>query len=473
MKNIVAYSLIGALFLGLLTFINPTPVHSATAKMYLSPASKTVNVGVKFTVAVRIDSGSVKVNAVQANLSYPASKLDFVSISAGGTAFPAALEESGGAGSVKIARMLPADSVKGDKLVVSVTFKAKNEGSASVSYIAGSYIVRSSDNQEEPSTKSPGTYTIKSSTSTQPPPPSDGSTTTPGGTGSTTSSTGTASTAKKDTTAPKITDLKVVGIGFEKATVTWKTNEAADSTVEYGISKKLGLVVYSKKKVKTHKLSLSSKMLTEGTRFYYTVGSKDAAGNVAKSKLTSFKTKGYNAKIKVLDLSGKPVEGAKVTLVPDFDLTVTDEFGFALFTDIAPGKHSVNVEVDGQTVAETITVKRTKNPAEVQNFTIKIAALATTKGFQLPDLNTVIVIGILFAASLALFWILKFRMFSLQKVGGGSAQKGKEPEEPMKSEDTGSQESKDSELPSLAPGSLEPKGSKSEPKMEVFKPKKE
>lgn len=454
MKSLAAYSLIGALFLGLFTFINPVPAHSATGTLYLSPASKTVNVGAKFTVAIRVNSGVVNVNAVQANLSYPTGKLNFVSISVAGSAFEQQYQNTGGGGSVKIARAT-VTPVKGDKLIASVTFKAKKASTASISFASGTAVVKSSDSKELPTTKQGGTYTIKSSTGTKPPP--DGTTTPPPTTTPPTTTT-TTKTAKKDTTAPKVANIKVVNIGLEKATVTWKTNERADSVVEYGISKKLGMAVSSREMVQVHKLSLSSKILTEGTRFYYQVRSKDKAGNVAKSKLTSFKTKGYNAKIRVLDLSGKPVKDAKVTLVPDFDLTITDEFGFAVFTDIAPGKHSVNVEVDGQTAAETIVIERTKNPDQVQKFEIKIAALATTKGFQLPDLSTVIVIGILGVAAVVLFWLFKFRMFGLRKVGVGGPQKSAgRVQQSIKPETPGPQASKSDEPPNLAPDSLAPK----------------
>ena len=72
----------------------------------------------------------------------------------------------------------------------------------------------------------------------------------------------------------------------------------------------------------SHKLTLSKKLISAGTRIYYAVSGRDKAGNSAKSKLTSFKTKGYNAKIKVLDLSGKPVKGAKVTLLPGKSETI-------------------------------------------------------------------------------------------------------------------------------------------------------
>ena len=92
-----------------------------------------------------------------------------MSISAEGSAFPVQLENSGGGGSVRIARMNPTP-VKGDNLIASVTFKAKNAGTATVSFASGTAVVKSSDNKELITTKNVGSYTIKSA---NPPPPDD------------------------------------------------------------------------------------------------------------------------------------------------------------------------------------------------------------------------------------------------------------------------------------------------------------
>jgi hypothetical protein len=130
-------------------------------------------------------------------------------------------------------------------------------------------------------------------------------------------------------------------------------------------------------------------------------------------------------------------------------------------------------------VAETITVKKTGNHAKVQQFEIRIAALATTQGVELPGLNTVILIGVLAAAGLVLFLLLKFRILSLQKVHvEGSKKGGGKAQEPVKSEGSSKPDSSDdSDLPSLAPDTLTPKteskkGLSKEPKMEVFKSEK-
>src|SRR5436189_6011724 len=61
---------------------------AAANQLYLSPANGTVLINNTVDVGVRVDSGTDQVNAVQANLTYDPAKLEFVSISTAGTAFP-------------------------------------------------------------------------------------------------------------------------------------------------------------------------------------------------------------------------------------------------------------------------------------------------------------------------------------------------------------------------------------------------
>lgn len=138
-----------------------TKAAAGTATMSLSPASKTLNQGESFTVQIREDSGTEPVNAVQANLTYDANMLDFVSIDDTGTAFGFPLDESGGGGSVKIARMSIPDSQTGDQLIATVTFTAKTiPGATTIDFASGTAIVRSTDNVDILGSTTPGTYTI-------------------------------------------------------------------------------------------------------------------------------------------------------------------------------------------------------------------------------------------------------------------------------------------------------------------------
>jgi hypothetical protein len=123
--------------------------HAATNQLYLSPSSGNVIEGNNVDVAVRMDSGTDPVNAVQANLTYDPTKLQFVSISAAGSAFGLEAQSAGGAGTVSIARATSggAAPVTGDQLVATVTFKALVSGTtADVAFGSGSAVVNSDTN---------------------------------------------------------------------------------------------------------------------------------------------------------------------------------------------------------------------------------------------------------------------------------------------------------------------------------------
>src|SRR3989344_1133457 len=133
--------------------------------LYLSPASLTVNQGTTFSVQVRENSVTEPVNAVQANLTYDSTKLNFVSLDDPpvGTLFKTVAEGSGGAGSIRIARSLEGGvpAAVGDQLVATVIFRARYSlGSTSVGFDAGSAIVRSTDNTNILVTTSGGSYTV-------------------------------------------------------------------------------------------------------------------------------------------------------------------------------------------------------------------------------------------------------------------------------------------------------------------------
>jgi len=96
-----------------------------------------------------------------------------------------------------------------------------------------------------------------------------------------------------------------------------------------------------------------------------------------------------------------------VTLVPGFDTTATDKGGFAIFVDVASGKHSVNIEVNDQTLAVTIEIKETKKPDEIQKFELKVAAVATTQGDSYLSYAALFIIGVLATLLIGTLWLTK------------------------------------------------------------------
>ena len=92
-----------------------------------------------------------------------------------------------------------------------------------------------------------------------------------------------------DTTAPLISAVASSGISQSSATITWTTNEASDSQVEYGTTIAYGSsTVLNSSLVTSHLQTLTG--LSAGTTYHYRVKSRDAAGNLATSGDFTFTT---------------------------------------------------------------------------------------------------------------------------------------------------------------------------------------
>jgi len=108
-----------------------------------------------------------------------------------------------------------------------------------------------------------------------------------GGTGNDVTLTGVLIAA--DTTAPVISAIAAGTITGNSATITWTTNEASDSQVEYGLTTAYGsLTTLSGSMVTSHSVNVTG--LAGATLYHYRVYSRDAAGNRAVSADDTFTT---------------------------------------------------------------------------------------------------------------------------------------------------------------------------------------
>jgi hypothetical protein len=137
-----------------------TSMAAGSATMYVTPSSGTYSPNATIAVAVRINTQGEDVNAVQADLTYNASRLEFQSIDTSGTAFGIEAVNTGGSGTVNISRGSITD-VNGDVLVATVNFKVlNNAGSATISFAGTSAIVRTSDQVDVSGTKTGANFTV-------------------------------------------------------------------------------------------------------------------------------------------------------------------------------------------------------------------------------------------------------------------------------------------------------------------------
>jgi hypothetical protein len=301
-----------------MTYQNGSYSVTNNASMSLSPASKSVTQGSSLDVQVYGDSGSAAINAVQANFSYPADKLAFVSITPNTTDWPVQAVNSGGNGLVQIGRGIcgGCTALTGSHLLATVRFTASNTGTAAMSFTTGTGMISSSTNTPIASANSPASYTITAASGgtgggagggTGGSTGGSGGTTTKGSTSKASTSTSPApqktytsatgpqsspATSSTDTAGPVISDIKVTNLTTKSATINWTTSEPANSEVDFGLDKKYILTTSDSAYATTHSLALDSKELAGHKKYHFIVKSTDKAGNLSTSQDMTFSTGG-------------------------------------------------------------------------------------------------------------------------------------------------------------------------------------
>jgi len=174
---------------------------AGSASLSLNPSSGSHDINTTFSVTVYENSGAETVNAVEADLSYDVSKLQFVSIDTSGSAFDIGAVATGGSGSVTIQRG-KIGSLTGSQTVGVVTFKALvGSGSTAINFANSSQILRSSDNVNIwNSVTTGGSYTL--TTPAAAPPAGSGSSSSSGSASKTSTSTSVAKTQSAPSGAP-------------------------------------------------------------------------------------------------------------------------------------------------------------------------------------------------------------------------------------------------------------------------------
>jgi len=107
--------------------------------------------------------------------------------------------------------------------------------------------------------------------------------------GNVTTSAAVTASVNNDTTPPVLTAVAASAITSAGATISWTTNKASDTQVEYGLTTAYGtLTPLDTAQVMTHTRTLGA--LVAGTLYHYRVRSRDAAGNLGTSVDFTFTT---------------------------------------------------------------------------------------------------------------------------------------------------------------------------------------
>jgi len=316
--------------------VNASAPSSPSGHMYLTPATSTVTTNAGFNVEIRENSGSTSVNAVQANLTYPASSLEVTGISTASGAFSTVAEASASNGNIKIGLGTGAGTAAktGDQSVAVIQFKAKTAtGVAKVDFASGSAIIDATSNIDILSSltnASGGSYTINAAST---PPPSGGS-------------------GKPPATQP------APGGGTNKS----NTNSSATSVAP----------------TETYE----STQLSETTADTY---------NVENETIVE---EGQTVTIKVVNTKGKPMSGMSVTL--DGNTKKTDKNGLAVFTGVLAGKQQVKIK--GNSKPFTINVSASASGVDssgAQEFTLKMTTGIPVWKYVVGGLAALVVISLI------------------------------------------------------------------------------
>ena len=111
-----------------------------------------------------------------------------------------------------------------------------------------------------------------------------------GGGGATPATPATPAEPESDTTSPVISNIQTTSVAETSVTITWDTDELADSKVDYAFNSPITTASSTIDATTTinHSINLSS--LGAGTTHYYVVVSKDGSSNTATSSEQSFTT---------------------------------------------------------------------------------------------------------------------------------------------------------------------------------------
>ncbi|MGB7621818.1 MAG: fibronectin type III domain-containing protein [Terriglobia bacterium] len=120
-------------------------------------------------------------------------------------------------------------------------------------------------------------------------------------------------TTAADTTAPTISSVSASSITQSGATISWTTNEASDTQVEYGTTTAYGSsTTLNSSLVTAHSAPVPG--LTASTLYHYRVKSRDAAGNLATSSDFTFTTSADTTAPVISGTAASPVTQSGATI---------------------------------------------------------------------------------------------------------------------------------------------------------------
>lgn len=124
------------------------PVNAQNASLYFSPSTRSVGINQSFSISIMVNTGSVAVNGVTADFTYPAARLEVVSIDSSSSEFSIQAEEDySSAGTVYISRAVSGgNSFTGIGVVAIVNFRATTSGTSTLTFTDDTIVTSASEN---------------------------------------------------------------------------------------------------------------------------------------------------------------------------------------------------------------------------------------------------------------------------------------------------------------------------------------
>ena len=167
---------------------------------------------------------------------------------------------------------------------------------------------------------------------------------------------------------PPVISLVASSTTAGESTITWTTNEAATSTVNYGDSISYGTASSSANSVTLHSITLTG--LTAATLYHFQVASTDAAGNNATSSDFTFTTASADITPPVISVVASSTNPTVATITWNTNevATSTVNYGTTISYDMSSSSASLvtshSVTLTGLTQA-TLTIFKLSRPTRL------------------------------------------------------------------------------------------------------------
>jgi hypothetical protein len=331
---------------------------ATTSSLSLSPNSQTVTKGSDLVVAVTLHTDGNSINTVQSILSYSSADFSLVSAAAGQKFTSFVDTPTMGSVSFTSGASTPVTSAQ---TVATITFLAKSTGTTSMSLAqvcsnkdynlscSAAYDSKSNAN-DLASVSNPESFILKASTS---------------------------STSTSANSTPIITDLQVKKVTSTSAVVSWHTNIAATSVVNYGFNTNYGLDTQSAAFVTTHTVTLNSPALTPSTTYYLRAISATSTGASSTSSTQRFITGGFGVNLVIHDNTGKPIGGAKIVLAGQTQ--TSNGAGVVSFQNVPAGPQAVTIKSGNKTTTDNVNVGKAPG-SKGSNYSLQQFTLTASRG---------------------------------------------------------------------------------------------